>query len=53
LATPVTPSVTPGPAVMTATPQPRVRRDQPSAAWTAACSWRVSMMSMPSRRQPS
>ena len=35
LAIAVTVSVTPGPAVTTATPGVRVTRDQPSAAWPA------------------
>ncbi len=41
-ATAVTTSVTPGPAVTIATPTRPVVRAQPSAAWPAACSWRVS-----------
>ncbi len=45
--------VTPGPAVRAATPGRRVTLAQPSAAKAAACSWRVSTMSMPSARQPS
>src|SRR3989475_10643661 len=53
LATPVTASVTPGPAVTIATPRLRVRRAQASAACAAACSWRRSMTRIPSRRQPS
>ena len=52
LATPVTASVTPGPAVTMATPMPRVRRAQASAAWAAACSWRVSTMRIPSSTSP-
>jgi len=51
-ATPVTASVTPGPAVTIATPTPRVRRAQASAAWAAACSWRVSTSRIPSSTQP-
>ena len=39
LAMPVIPSVTPGPAVMAATPiEPGLQRAHASAAWTAACS---------------
>jgi hypothetical protein len=54
LATPVTPSVTPGPAVMAATPtRPGLQRAQASAACTAACSWRTSTILMPSSMQPS
>jgi hypothetical protein len=54
LATPVTPSVTPGPAVMAATPiLPGLQRAQESAACTAACSWRTSTIRIPSSRQPS
>jgi len=45
--------VTPGPAVRAATPGWRVALAQPSAAKAAVCSWRVSMISMPSSRQPS
>ena len=52
--TPVTPSVTPGPAVRMAQPRlPGRRRLQASAACTAACSCRTSTMRMPSSRQPS
>ena len=51
-ATPVTASVTPGPAVTMATPAPRVRRAQASAACAAACSWRVSTRRIPSSTQP-
>ena len=51
-ATPVTASVTPGPAVTIATPTPRVSRAQASAACAAACSWRVSTIRMPSSTQP-
>ena len=47
------PLVTPGPAVSAATPGVRVTFAQPSAANVAACSWRVSTMSIPSARQPS
>ena len=53
LAIAVVASVTPGPAVTTATPQRRVARDQPSAAWPATCSWRTSMMRMFSSMQAS
>jgi hypothetical protein len=54
LATPVTPSVAPGPAVTAATPiEPGLQRAQASAACTAACSWRTSTMRMPSSMQPS
>ena len=53
LATPVTVSVVPGPAVTTATPGLPVTRVQASAACAAACSCRTSMMRMPSSRQPS
>ena len=53
-AMPVTPSVTPGPAVIAATPiEPGRQRAQASAAWTAACSWRTSTILMPSSMQPS
>ena len=51
-ATPVTASVTPGPAVTIATPTPRVSRAQASAACAAACSWRVSTRRTPSSTQP-
>ena len=47
------PLVTPGPAVSAATPGSRVTFAQPSAANAAVASWRVSMISMPSWRQPS
>ncbi len=47
LATPVTASVSPGPAVTTATPGWPVTRAQPSAACPAVCSWRVSTTRMP------
>ena len=47
------PLVTPGPAVRAQTPGVRVAFAQPSAAKAAACSWRTSMTSMPSSRQPS
>src|SRR6266498_771160 len=46
-------SVTPGPAVTTPTPQRRVARDQPSAAWPATCSCRTSITFTPSSRQES
>ncbi len=42
-ATPVTASVTPGPAVTIATPARPVVRAHPSAMCAAACSWRVSI----------
>jgi len=47
------PFVTPGPAVSAATPGWRVTFAQPSAAKAAVDSWRTSMRSMPSARQPS
>jgi hypothetical protein len=47
------PLVTPGPAVSAQTPGSRVALAQPSAANAAACSWRTSIRSMPSSRQPS
>ena len=53
VATPVTASVSPGPAVTIATPGCPVTRAQPSAACAADCSWRTSTMPMPSSRQPS
>ena len=40
----LTPLVTPGPAVSTATPGLRVSFANPSAANVAVCSWRTSMM---------
>ena len=40
-------------AKVTRTPGVRVTFAQPSAAWTATCSWRVSTTRMPSRTQPS
>jgi hypothetical protein len=42
--TALTPLVTPGPAVSTATPGRRVNFAMPSAAKVAVCSWRVSTM---------
>ena len=53
VATPVTASVSPGPAVTIATPGWPVTRAQPSAACAADCSWRTSTTPMPSSRQPS
>jgi hypothetical protein len=53
VATPVTASVSPGPAVTIATPGCPVTRAQPSAACAADCSCRTSMIPMPSSRQPS
>jgi hypothetical protein len=47
------PLVTPGPAVSAATPGLRVALAQPSAANAAVCSWRTSIIEMPSSRQPS
>ena len=47
------PLVTPGPAVSAHTPTLRVTFAHPSAAKAAVCSWRTSMSSMPSSRQPS
>ena len=47
------PLVTPGPAVSAQTPGSRVTFAQPSAANAAADSWRTSIRSMPSARQPS
>ena len=47
------PLVTPGPAVSAHTPTERVTFAQPSAANVAVCSWRTSISSMPSARQPS
>ena len=53
-AMPVTPSVTPGPAVTTAQPIfVGFSRLYASAACTAACSWRTSMILMPSSSAPS
>ena len=52
-ASPLMPLVTPGPAVSAHTPGMRVALAHPSAAKVAACSWRVSTMSIPSSRQPS
>ena len=52
-ATAVTTSVMPGPAVTAQTPTLPVARAQPSAAWPALCSWRVSTTRMPTSRQPS
>lgn len=49
LAMAVTQSVKPGPAVTTATPVCPVVRAQPSAAWPAACSCRVSISRNPWR----
>jgi hypothetical protein len=40
--TALTPFVTPGPAVSTATPGRRVSLARPSAANVAVCSWRTS-----------
>ena len=51
--TALSPLVTPGPAVSAATPGWRVTLAQPSAANVAACSWRVSTISIPSSRHPS
>ncbi len=42
LARPVTRLVAPGPLVAMQTPTLPVARAQPSAMWTAACSWRTS-----------
>lgn len=53
LAAAVTASVTPGPAVTTATPGLPVARAHPSAAWPAACSCRKSTTRIPWSRQPS
>ena len=53
LATPVTASVVPGPAVTTAQPGRPVTRAYPSAAWAATCSWRTSTTLMPSSMHPS
>ena len=47
------PLVTPGPAVSAHTPGSRVTLAQPSAANAALISWRTSIRSMPSSRQPS
>ncbi len=47
------PLVTPGPAVSAQTPGSRVALAYPSAAQAADASWRVSMTSIPSSRQPS
>ena len=52
-ATAVTTSVTPGPAVTTATPGLKVMREYPSAACPADCSCRVSTIPMSLFRQPS